>query len=108
MWHLLVVATRSQYPYSMKTMKIEGDVVELSESFPIHPYFASQAWSRKRSRDIYSMYVAEEGITLKQVGQRFGISPERARQIICKVARIIRNLEAGNRYYGKTAENCET
>lgn len=85
-------------------MKIEGEVVELPETFPSHPYFVSQAWSRKRSRAIYSMYVADESITLKQVGERFAISQERARQIIVKVARIIRHIQAGNPYYGCTAE----
>lgn len=81
-------------------MKIEGELVELSETFPAHPYFASQAWARKRSREIYSMYIADERITLKQVGERFAISQERVRQIILKVARVIRHLEAGNPYYG--------
>ncbi len=88
----------------MRKMKIEGELVELPEAFPNHPYFRSQAWSRKRSRIIYSMYISDERITLKQVGESFAISPERVRQIIAKTIRVIRNLEAGNPYYGHTID----
>lgn len=53
----------------MRTMKIKSELVELPEALPNHPYFRSQAWSRKRNRAIYGMYVSEEGMTFRQVGE---------------------------------------
>lgn len=84
-------------------MKIEGELVELPEGFPDHPYFRSQSWSRSRSREIYNMYVANDQMTLEQLAQCWGVSRERVRQIIIKVARVIRHIDAGNSYYGSKA-----
>lgn len=85
---------------TMRTMKVDGEIVELPEVFPDHPYFRSQTHFRKRNRAIYGMFISEENITLAQVGAFWAISPERARQIIMRVARIIRRLEAGDTYGG--------
>lgn len=49
------------------------------------------------------MYVSEERMTFKQVGEFWGISTNRARQIVAKVADVIQHLEAGNPYYGCVA-----
>lgn len=87
----------------MRTMKIKGELVELPETLPNHPYFRSQAWSRKRNRAIYGMYVSEERMTFKQVGEFWGISGGRAQHIVAKIASVIQHLEAGNPYYGCVA-----
>lgn len=40
----------------------------------------------EREREIYRLRV-EEGLTLREIGRRFGIGPERVRQLVCRCAR---------------------
>jgi hypothetical protein len=89
----------------MRTIKIDGEIVELPQTLPDHPYFHSQGWSRKRNREIYGMYVSDEKITLAEVAAFWGISGSRAGQIIRKIALIIKKLEAGEPYYGQHASD---